>query len=245
VELYPAIDLRGGRVVQLQQGDYARETFYGDDPVAVAQRFEAAGARWIHVVDLDAARSGRATNRDIITAICARVTCKVQTGGGIRDARTAEILLEAGVERVIVGTAAVERPELVDELTLRFADRVAVGLDARGSDVATHGWETATGLDLVEAARRFDRPGVGALVVTEIGRDGMLEGPDVDQLETVVHAVRTPVIASGGVSSLEDLRALAMLDANGRRLAGAITGTALYEGRFTVEEAIAACSQSV
>jgi phosphoribosylformimino-5-aminoimidazole carboxamide ribotide isomerase len=245
VELYPAIDLRGGRVVQLQQGDYARETFYGDDPVAVAQRFEAAGARWIHVVDLDAARSGRATNRDVITAICARVTCKVQTGGGIRDARTAEILLEAGVERVIVGTAAVERPELVDELTLRFADRVAVGLDARGSDVATHGWETATGLDLVEAARRFDRPGVGALVVTEIGRDGMLEGPDVDQLETVVHAVRTPVIASGGVSSLEDLRALAMLDANGRRLAGAITGTALYEGRFTVEEAIAACSQSV
>jgi len=245
VELYPAIDLRGGRVVQLQQGDYARETFYGDDPVAVAQRFEAAGARWIHVVDLDAARSGRATNRDVITAICARVTCKVQTGGGIRDARTAEILLEAGVERVIVGTAAVERPELVDELTLRFADRVAVGLDARGSDVATHGWETATGLDLVEAARRFDRPGVGALVVTEIGRDGMLEGPDVDQLETVVHAVRTPVIASGGVSSLEDLRALAMLDVNGRRLAGAITGTALYEGRFTVEEAIAACSQSV
>ena len=245
MELYPAIDLRGGRVVQLQQGDYARETFYGDDPVAVAQRFEAAGARWIHVVDLDAARSGRATNRDVITAICARVTCKVQTGGGIRDARTAEILLEAGVERVIVGTAAVERPELVDELTLRFADRVAVGLDARGSDVATHGWETATGLDLVEAARRFDRPGVGALVVTEIGRDGMLEGPDVDQLETVVHAVRTPVIASGGVSSLEDLRALAMLDVNGRRLAGAITGTALYEGRFTVEEAIAACSQSV
>jgi phosphoribosylformimino-5-aminoimidazole carboxamide ribotide isomerase len=245
MDLYPAIDLRGGRVVQLQQGDYSRETFYGDDPVAVAQRFEAAGVRWIHIVDLDAARSGTATNHAIVKAICARVTCKVQCGGGVRDARTAEGLLEAGVERVVIGTAAMERPELIDELTLRFADRVAVGLDARGTDVATHGWETSSGVDLLDGARRFDRSGVAALVVTEIGRDGMLSGPDLEQLAAVVAVVATPVIASGGVASLDDLRALAMLDVQGRGLAGAITGTAVYEGRFGLEEAIAACSPSV
>jgi phosphoribosylformimino-5-aminoimidazole carboxamide ribotide isomerase len=245
MELYPAIDLRGGRVVQLQQGDYERETFYGDDAVSVAQRFEAAGARWIHVVDLDAARSGFATNRDVIKAICARVTSRVQCGGGVRDASTAEALLESGVERVVVGTAAIERPELVDELTLRFPDRVVVALDARGSNVSIHGWSTDTSAELVEVARRFDRPGVGALVVTEITRDGMLGGPDLEQLASVVEAVRTPVIASGGIASLEDLRALAMLSVAGRRLAGAITGTAVYEGRFTLEEAIATCSPSV
>jgi phosphoribosylformimino-5-aminoimidazole carboxamide ribotide isomerase len=245
MDLYPAIDLREGRVVQLQQGDYARETHYADDPVAVAQRFEEAGARWIHVVDLDAARSSHASNRDAIAAICARVTCNVETGGGVRDMTAAEALFGSGVERVVVGTAAVERPELVEELAQRFPGRVAVGLDARGRDVSTHGWTSATGLDLVDLARHFDRPGVGALVVTEISRDGMLQGPDLEQLAGVVRAVAAPVIASGGVSSLADLRALAGLEVEGRRLAGAITGTALYEGRFTVEEAIAACSLSV
>ncbi len=244
MDLYPAIDLRGGRVVRLQQGDYDRETQYSDDPVAVAQRFEAAGARWIHVVDLDAARSGIATNRDAIRSICDHLTSNVQSGGGVRDAARAEALLEAGVERVVVGTAAVEHPELVDELALRFPGRVAVGLDARGRDVATHGWETATGADLVDLARRFDRPGVGALVVTEIGRDGMLAGPDVEQLATVLAAVRVPVIASGGVATEDDLRVLAGLEVEGRHLAGVIAGRAIYEGRFTVEEGVAACSPS-
>jgi phosphoribosylformimino-5-aminoimidazole carboxamide ribotide isomerase len=244
MDLYPAIDLLGGRVVRLEQGDYGRATRYGEDPVAVAQRFEAAGARWIHVVDLDAARSGRAANRDVVHAICRSVTCRVQAGGGVRDASAAEALIGAGVARVVLGTAAVERPELVDELTLRFPERVAVGLDARGRDVATHGWERATGTDLVALARRFDRPGVGALVVTEIGRDGTLRGPDLDQLAAVLAAVRVPVLASGGIASLDDLRALAMLHVDGRRLAGAVTGRALYENRFTVEEAIAACSPS-
>ncbi|MDZ4826584.1 MAG: 1-(5-phosphoribosyl)-5-[(5-phosphoribosylamino)methylideneamino]imidazole-4-carboxamide isomerase [Actinomycetota bacterium] len=244
MDLYPAIDLRDGRVVRLQQGDYDRETQYSDDPVAVAQRFEAAGARWIHVVDLDAARSGIATNRDAIRSICNQVSAKVQSGGGVRDAARAEALLEAGVKRVVVGTAAVEHPELVDELALRFPGRVAVGLDARGRDVATHGWETATGADLVDLARRFDRPGVGALVVTEIGRDGMLAGPDVEQLATVLGAVRVPVIASGGVATEDDLHLLAALEVEGRRLAGVIAGRAIYEGRFTVEEGVAACSPS-
>jgi phosphoribosylformimino-5-aminoimidazole carboxamide ribotide isomerase len=230
--------------VRLQQGDYDRETAYTDDPIAVAQRFEAAGASWIHVVDLDAARSGTASNHDVVIAICKRVACRVQSGGGVRDDRAAEVLLDGGVDRVVVGTAAVERPGLVDELTLRYPGRVAVGLDARGRDVATHGWTTATGADLVDLARRFDRPGVGALVVTEIGRDGMLQGPDLDQLAAVLAAVRVPVIASGGIADAHDIRALAMLEVGGRHLAGAITGRALYEGRFTVEEGIAACSPS-
>jgi len=241
MDLYPAIDLRGGRVVQLQQGDYARETRYGDDPIAIARGFEAAGARWIHVVDLDAARSGAATNRAVIGAISEAVACKIETGGGVRDFAAAVALMEAGVERVVVGTAAVERPELVDELAQSFPGRVAVGLDARGRDVSTHGWTAASGLDLVDLARRFDRSGVGALVVTEISRDGMLQGPDLEQLAAVLGAVTVPIVASGGISSLEDLRALAALRVDGRRLAGAITGTALYEGRFTTEEGIAAC----
>jgi phosphoribosylformimino-5-aminoimidazole carboxamide ribotide isomerase len=244
MDLYPAIDLRGGRVVQLQQGDYSRESHYGDDPLAIAERFAAAGARWIHVVDLDAARSGDAGNREVIAKLCAHVACRIETGGGVRDIATVESRLESGVERVVIGTAAVERPELVDEAADRFPGRVAVGLDARGRDVSTHGWTSSSGLDLLDLARRFDRRGVGALVVTEISRDGMLGGPDLAQLTTVLGAVSVPVIASGGVASLGDLRALAALEVEGRRLAGAITGTALYEGRFGIEEAIGACSQS-
>lgn len=244
VELYPAIDLRGGRVVRLAQGDYDRETRYGDDPRAVAEQFAAAGASWIHVVDLDAARSGEATNRTAIAAICAAVPCRVQCGGGVRSASAAGALFDTGVARVVVGTAAVERPELVDELAARHPGQVAVGLDARGRAVATHGWTSESGADLLDLARRFDHPGVGALVVTEIGRDGMLTGPDLEQLASVVAAVAVPVVASGGVGSLADLHALAALEAGGRRLAGAITGRALYERAFTIEEALAACSPS-
>jgi phosphoribosylformimino-5-aminoimidazole carboxamide ribotide isomerase len=244
MDLYPAIDVRGGRVVRLRQGDYARETRYADDPVAVARAFDAAGARWIHVVDLDAARTGRAAARDLVAAICAAVACRVQTGGGVRDAAAAEALLAAGAARVVVGTAAVERPALVDELAATFPGRIAVGLDARGRDVATHGWTETPGADLVALARRFDRPGVGALVVTEIGRDGTLGGPDLEQLRAVLAAVEVPVVASGGVSAASDLRALAALEAGGRRLAGVVCGTAIYEGRLTVEEGIAACSPS-
>ena len=191
-----------------------------------------------------AARSGAATNRAVIGAISEAVACKIETGGGVRDSAAAVALLEAGVERVVVGTAAVERPELVDELAQSFPGHVAVGLDARGRDVSTHGWTAASGLDLVDLARRFDRAGVGALVVTEISRDGMLQGPDLEQLAAVLGAVTVPIVASGGVSSLDDLRALAALRVDGRGLAGAITGTALYEGRFTTEEGIAACSLS-
>ncbi|MFM8971993.1 MAG: 1-(5-phosphoribosyl)-5-[(5-phosphoribosylamino)methylideneamino]imidazole-4-carboxamide isomerase [Actinomycetota bacterium] len=239
MELFPAIDLRNGRVVRLARGDYAAETVYGDDPVAVARGFAAAGARWIHVVDLDAARDGGARNLDAIARICATVDARVQTGGGVRTEADARARFAVGAARVVIGSAAVEDPELVDRLAAEAPGRVAVGLDARDREVAIHGWTVDAGRDLVDLARRFDRPGVGALVVTEIGRDGMLSGPALDQLELVSGAVRVPVIASGGVASTEDLRALATLP-----LAGAIVGRAIYEGRLTVEEGIAACSPS-
>ena len=241
-ELYPAIDLRAGRAVRLLRGDYAAETVYSDDPVAVARSFEAAGARWIHVVDLDAARSGEAGNLEYVAAIARSVRCGVETGGGVRSVEAAERLIDAGVTRVVIGTAAVERPELVTELAARYPGRVAVGLDARGRRVAVKGWTETTGADLVDLAKRFEGEGVAALVVTEIGRDGTMAGPDLDQLAAVLEATAVDVIASGGVGTLDDVAALAGLRAGpaGRRsLAGVIVGRAIYEGRFTVEEALA------
>jgi phosphoribosylformimino-5-aminoimidazole carboxamide ribotide isomerase len=237
-DLYPAIDLRGGRAVRLLRGDYAAETVYSDDPVAVARSFEAAGARWIHVVDLDAARSGEAGNLEYVAAIARSVGCEVETGGGVRSVEAAERLIDAGVARVVIGTAAVERPELVTELAARYPGRVAVGLDARGRQVAVKGWTEATGADLVDLARRFEGQGVAALIVTEIGRDGTMAGPDLDQLGAVLDATAVDVIASGGVGTLDDIRALAGVQRGGRSLAGIIVGRAIYEGRFTVEEAL-------
>jgi phosphoribosylformimino-5-aminoimidazole carboxamide ribotide isomerase len=244
-DLYPAIDLRAGRCVRLLRGDYDQETVYGDDPVAQARAFEAAGARWIHVVDLDAARTGEPANRRVIRAICASVSCRVQAGGGVRSEADAGELLRSGVARVVVGTAAVEQPDLVVSLCAAHPGAVAAGLDARGREVATRGWTEGSGRDLVTLARELTHAGVAALVVTEIGRDGTLEGPDVHQLGAVLEATAIPVIASGGVGTLDDLRRLAALEVAGRRLTGAIAGKALYEGRFTVEEGIEACSRPV
>jgi phosphoribosylformimino-5-aminoimidazole carboxamide ribotide isomerase len=238
IELYPAIDLRGGRCVRLYQGDYGRETVYGDDPVAQALAFEAEGAAWIHVVDLDAARSGEPVNRPVVAAISAAVSVAVQTGGGVRDEAAAEALIDAGVARVVLGTAALEQPDLVRRLAPRFP--VAVGLDARGRDVAVRGWEQGSGRDLLDVAAEFADAGVAAVVVTEIGRDGTLEGPDLEGLAAVLDATTIDVIASGGVGSLDDLRALDQLAVRGRRLAGAIVGRALYEGAFTLTDALAA-----
>ena len=244
MDLYPAIDLRSGKVVRLARGDYEQQTIYDDDPVAVARRFDAAGARWIHVVDLDAARDGGNPNLSVIEAICANVGARVQTGGGVRTVDDASDRFAAGAARVVVGSAAVEHPEIVGELCVLHPGQVAVGLDARGRDVAIHGWADATGIDVVGLARRFDETGIGALVITDITRDGMLAGPALDQLAAVLAAVAVPVIASGGVATADDLRALAAFEVEGRRLAGAIVGRAIYESRFTVDEGIAACSPS-
>ncbi|MCU1464372.1 MAG: 1-(5-phosphoribosyl)-5-((5-phosphoribosylamino)methylideneamino) imidazole-4-carboxamide isomerase [Actinomycetia bacterium] len=244
MDLYPSIDLRAGQVVRLARGDYEAQTIYDDDPVAVARRFDAAGARWIHVVDLDAALSGGNPNLSVIESICANVGARVQTGGGVRTVEDASERFAAGVTRVVVGSAAVEHPEVVEELRALHPGQVAVGLDARGRDVAIHGWTDATGLDLIGLAQKFDAAGVAALVVTDITRDGMLGGPALEQLASVAAAVAVPVIASGGVASADDLRALAAFEIVGKRLAGAIVGRAIYENRFTVEEGIAACLPS-
>jgi len=243
-DVYPAIDLRDGRCVRLRRGDFDAETVYDDDPVAVARRFADAGARWIHVVDLDAARTGVAANLAIIEAVCAAVPCRVQAGGGVRSAESAGELLASGVTRVVVGTAAVEEPELVDELCAMHPGQVALGLDARGHEVAVRGWAEPGGVDLVELARRFGPSGVAALIVTEIGRDGTLEGPAVDQLGRVLEASALPIVASGGVGSLGDIGALRDLRAGGRALAGVIVGRAIYEGRFTLGEALVTARSS-
>jgi phosphoribosylformimino-5-aminoimidazole carboxamide ribotide isomerase len=239
-ELYPSIDLRGGRVVRLQRGDFAAETVYGDDAVGVAQAFAAAGTRWIHVVDLDAARTGERANLAVLEAICAAVPVRVQASGGVRTVEAGGDLLAAGAARVVIGTGAIERPELVGELATLHPGKVAVGLDARGRDVAVRGWIHSTGEDLLEVAAQLETSGASALVVTEIGRDGTMAGPDVDQLGAVLQETGLPVIASGGVGSLEDLAALRDLRVAGRSLAGAIVGRAIYEGRFRVDEAVAA-----
>ena len=239
MDLYPAIDLRGGRCVRLAQGDYARETVYGDDPVAVARRFEAEGAPWIHVGDLDAARTGTPVNREVVAAIAGAVGVPVQSGGGVRDEAAATALFAAGVRRVVLGTAALEQPDLVRRLAALHPGRVAVGLDARAGRLAVRGWVEGAGADLFEALAHFGDAGVAAFVVTEIGRDGMMSGPDLDGLARVLSATMVDVVASGGVGSLDDLAALAALEAGGRRLAGAIVGRAVYEGAFTVADAVA------
>jgi phosphoribosylformimino-5-aminoimidazole carboxamide ribotide isomerase len=239
MDLFPAIDLRDGRCVRLYQGDYAQETVYADDPVAQAQAFAAEGARWVHVVDLDAARTGDPHNREVVAAIAAAVDVPVQAGGGVRDDGAADDLLSLGVARVVVGTAALERPDWVRDLATRHPGRIAVGLDARGHDVAVRGWVEGSGRDVVEVARRFDGAGVAALVVTEIGRDGTLAGPALDQLADVLGATSLDVVASGGVGTLADLRGLSALEVDGRRLAGVIVGRALYEGAFRVNDAVA------
>lgn len=234
IDLYPAIDLRGGRVVRLRQGDYADETVYGDDPVAVAVAFADAGARWIHVVDLDAARSGEATNRPVVAAIADAVAgrSRVQTGGGVRGRADAEELAAAGVARVVMGSAAVAAPDLV--ATVAAVMPVAVGLDHRGGRLAVHGWTETTDATVAAALDRFED--AAAFVITDIERDGLLAGPDLDGLAAAAARAPGRVIASGGVASLDDVRALGAIP----DLLGVITGKALYEGRFAVADALAA-----
>jgi phosphoribosylformimino-5-aminoimidazole carboxamide ribotide isomerase len=232
-ELYPAIDLRDGAVVRLLQGDYDRQTTYGDDPVAVAVSFAEQGATWIHVVDLDAARSGSPRNRGVVAAIAKAVAgqARVQTGGGVRTADDAEALALAGVARVVMGSAAVRSPELVADASAVVS--VAVGLDHRNGELAVHGWTEGSGVMLFDALGWF--PSAAAFVITDIGRDGMLEGPDLDGLAAAAAATSVPVIASGGVATLDDVERLGRVPG----IAGVITGKALYEGHFTVAQAVA------
>jgi len=219
-------------VVRLTQGDYGRETVYGDDATAVARSFCIQGATWIHVVDLDAARSGHAPDRALVAAIVGAVSgaARVQVGGGVRTVADAEALAAAGVARVVMGSAAVAEPPLVEHVANVVP--VAVGLDHRDGRLAVHGWTETTDVALTDALHRF--PAAAAFVITDIARDGLLQGPDVEGLAAAVAATAIPVIASGGVASLDDVRALAAIDG----LHGIITGRALYEGRFSVADAV-------
>ena len=233
MDLFPAIDLRGGRVVRLHQGDFAQETVYGDDPVVVAKSFADAGAPWVHVVDLDAAKRD-GSNRELVVAVSRAIDVPVQTGGGVRDGS----LLALGVARVVIGSAAVDDPALVDRLAAEHPTQIAIGLDHRDGEVRTRGWIDGSGTRVEQLVERLSIDGVAAFVVTDIARDGVLAGPDVDGYRALVARTRTPVIASGGVGTLDDLRSLADTG-----VAGAIVGKALYEGRFTVDEAVAACAR--
>ncbi|HEY1651546.1 MAG TPA: 1-(5-phosphoribosyl)-5-[(5-phosphoribosylamino)methylideneamino] imidazole-4-carboxamide isomerase [Acidimicrobiales bacterium] len=252
MELLPAIDLRGGSAVRLTQGDFDREQRYGD-PDALATRYIEGGARWIHVVDLDAARTGvpheRAALRQIVD-LATRSSVQVQTGGGIRTAEAAEELLESGVARVVLGTAALEDPGLAARCARRWPGRVAVGLDYRVGDdgvaeAQAQGWLAGSGRSVTELLALWADEPLGAVVVTEVARDGTLEGPNVEGLAALLLQTDLPLVASGGVGTTQDLSRLAHLQAGGHRLAGAIVGKALVEGRFSVEEGIAACAASV
>jgi len=236
MDLYPAIDLRGGKVVQLVQGDFDREAVHGDDPVEVALRFQEAGVRWIHVVDLDAARTGEAHNRELIARVCEAVAVPVQAGGGVRSVEAARALADAGVARVVMGTAAVEDPDLVARVAAE--QPVALGLDVRGREVSIKGWTEGAGLDIDEALARLEGSGATAVVVTQIQGEGLLGGPDLDGLAHLLDATTLEVIASGGVGELDHLRQLAELERGTRRLSGVIVGTAIYEGRVDVADAV-------
>ncbi len=236
MDLYPAIDLRGGKVVQLVQGDFEREAVHATDPVEVAQRFCADGAPWIHMVDLDAARTGEAHNRALIAAVAAAVDVPVQAGGGVRSLDAASALVDAGVARVVMGTAAVRDPDLLAAVAARH--RVAIGLDVRGREVAVQGWTEGAGEDWDDALARLAGLGAEAVVVTQIKGEGLLAGPDVEGLGEVLAATDLEVIASGGVGELGHLVALAELVVHGRRLSGAIVGTAIYEGHVDVRQAV-------
>ncbi|MGI8938616.1 MAG: 1-(5-phosphoribosyl)-5-[(5-phosphoribosylamino)methylideneamino]imidazole-4-carboxamide isomerase [Iamia sp.] len=244
MDLFPAIDLRGGHCVRLTQGDFARETVYGDDPLAQARAFVDAGTPWVHVVDLDGARTGEGANREVIAAIAASFGTPIQTGGGIRSDADVDELLGAGVARVVIGTAALDDPAWARSVAARYPDRVALGLDARGQEVAVRGWAEGSGRQLLDVAREMDDVGFAAYVVTQIEVDGVGSGPDVDTYETLLTEVETPVVASGGVGAIEHLRDLAALEVGNRVLAGVIVGKALYDGALDIDEALAAAGSA-
>jgi phosphoribosylformimino-5-aminoimidazole carboxamide ribotide isomerase len=234
--LFPAIDILGGRCVRLLQGDYGQETVYGNDPAAQARAFQDAGATWVHVVDLDAARTGDPVNRQVVAEVAATLDVPVQAGGGVRTLDDARTLFDAGVSRVVMGTAAIEDPDLVDQVA--DLGRVAVGLDIRGEEVAVRGWTEGTGLLLTDAFERFSNRGTDAFVITQIERDGTLQGPDLEGLAAALATTGVDVVASGGVGRPSDLKDLADLAVAGRRLAGIILGRALYEGTVDLAAAI-------
>jgi phosphoribosylformimino-5-aminoimidazole carboxamide ribotide isomerase len=242
VILFPAIDLKEGRCVRLIQGDMAQATVFNDDPAAQAEAFARQGFAWLHVVDLDGAFAGRPMNVAAVEAILRRVTIPVQLGGGIRDLRTVEGWLAKGIARVIIGTAAVRDPDFVREAARLHPGRIAVGIDAKDGRVAVEGWAETSSMTAEDLGRRFEDAGVAAIVYTDIARDGILTGLNIPATLALAKAVSIPVIASGGLASMADIERL--LEPDCARLAGAITGRALYDGRIDPAEALARIRQA-
>ncbi|MGY3236927.1 phosphoribosylformimino-5-aminoimidazole carboxamide ribotide isomerase [Bradyrhizobium sp. USDA 4448] len=237
VILFPAIDLKNGQCVRLEQGDMARATVFNLDPGAQAQSFVAQGFEYLHVVDLDGAFAGKPVNAQAVEAMLKTIKIPVQLGGGIRDLATVEAWLAKGITRVIIGTAAVRDPELVKAAAKKFPGRVAVGLDARDGKVAVEGWAETSQVTVLEIAQRFEDAGVAAIVFTDIARDGLLKGLNLDATIALADSISIPVIASGGLASIEDVKA--MLTPRAKKLAGAIAGRALYDGRLDPAAALA------
>jgi phosphoribosylformimino-5-aminoimidazole carboxamide ribotide isomerase len=235
--LYPAIDLKGGQCVRLFKGDMAQATVFNDSPADQAARFAAQGFEWLHVVDLDGAIAGSTANAEAVAAILGATNAPVQLGGGIRDEAGVERWLDAGISRVILGTVAVRDPELVRRAARRWPGQVAVAVDMRDGMVAVHGWVETSDLSSVELSKRFEDAGVAALIVTDIGRDGTLEGVNVEGVGAVADAVSIPVVASGGVAAVDDLRRLQARP--GAPIAGAVLGKSLYAGTIRPAEALA------
>ena len=238
MEIIPAIDLLDGQCVRLHQGDYDQVTRFSDDPVAQALSWQSQGARRLHLVDLDGARSGLPANDSAIKAISAALDIPVQLGGGVRSAERAQELLDCGLDRVILGTVALEHPELVDQLAERHPGRIVVGIDARDGRVATRGWITESSTLATDLAQRFSRTAIAAIISTDIATDGTLAGPNVEALRAMAEASSVPVIASGGIGNLEHLLSLLSLEPLG--VTGVIVGRALYDGRVDLAEALQA-----
>jgi phosphoribosylformimino-5-aminoimidazole carboxamide ribotide isomerase len=238
--LFPAIDLKDGKVVRLQEGDPARSTVFGHDPVAQAEAFAAAGAQWLHVVDLNGAFDGYAVNATPIERIVQAFPGKVQVGGGIRDAAAIDRWLRLGVTRVVLGTAALKNPDLVKTAARFHPGRIVVGVDARDGFVATEGWAELSSVSVVDLARRFEDAGVAALLFTDIGRDGLLKGVNLEATVALAQATRLPVIASGGVAGPDDITALTQAAASvAGTIEGVIVGRAIYDGRLSLRDALA------
>lgn len=239
MELWPAIDLRGGKCVRLLQGDYDRETVFGDDPVEMVRRFVAGGAQRLHLVDLDGAKAGSPVQADLVARMVAAAGIPCQLGGGIRSRETAAAYLAAGVQRVVLGSAAIEHPDLLESLATDFPGRIVLGLDARDGRVAVRGWLETSGVTAIDVARRHAALPLAGIVATDIAKDGTLEGPNLDGLRALIDAVPLPVVASGGVGTAADIRRVAAIGA-----AGCIVGRALYAGAVTLAEALAAAESA-
>ena len=237
MRLYPAIDLKDGQCVRLFKGDMNASTVYNEDAAAQARRFEAAGFEYLHVVDLNGAMSGKAVNRAVVENIINAVTMPVQLGGGIRDRAAVELWLEAGISRVILGTAAVKNPDLVKEVAKAYPGKIAVGIDARGGMVAVEGWVKASSMKATDLAKLFEDVGVAAIIYTDIARDGTLEGPNLPETVALAKSISIPVILSGGIGSMADLKAVKAEEASG--IEGIIIGRALYENTIQPYDALA------